>query len=359
MRLAMTQCGGVVVGILLSALAVRSAPCAPAGEAGAIDGGDGFQRQEPFVVRPFDATRGDRWIGNGVAYGPFRDGQSPGGASPSGAELLEDLELMARHWSLMRLYGATGPTATILELIRQNEIGMQVMLGAWIDAEERHDAHGAAAERRPEVAAVNRQEIEAAIGLANAYPDIVVAVNVGNETQVSWSSHRVPAGVLIELVREVRARTTVPVTVADDSSFWGEPASRQLAGEIDFIVTHIHPLWGGQRLAEALDWTQRMYARVVAAHPDRQVAIGETGWATRKHDVGEQARLIQGQPGEEQQAVFHDALTAWTLQERITTFFFEAFDENWKGGEHPDEVEKHWGLFRADRSPKRAMTDGT
>ncbi len=40
---------------------------------------------------------------------------------------------------------------------------------------------------------------------------------------------------------------------------------------------------------------------------------------------------------------------------RIASFYFEAFDENWKGGDHPDEVEKHWGLFRADRTPKAVL----
>ena len=39
----------------------------------------------------------------------------------------------------------------------------------------------------------------------------------------------------------------------------------------------------------------------------------------------------------------------------LLTGTFEAFDENWKGGDHPAEVEKHWGLFRADRTPKAAM----
>ena len=38
---------------------------------------------------------------------------------------------------------------------------------------------------------------------------------------------------------------------------------------------------------------------------------------------------------------------------QITTFFFEAFDEDWKG--NPDDplgAEKHWGLFTSDRKPK-------
>ena len=37
---------------------------------------------------------------------------------------------------------------------------------------------------------------------------------------------------------------------------------------------------------------------------------------------------------------------------KITTFFFEVFDEKWKGGDHPNEVEKHWGVFNSDRTPK-------
>ena len=50
-------------------------------------------------------------------------------------------------------------------------------------------------------------------------------------------------------------------------------------------------------------------------------------------------------------------LVAWTTRDRVVNLFFEAFDENWKGGPHPDEVEKHWGLFRADRTPKKAMQE--
>ena len=40
----------------------------------------------------------------------------------------------------------------------------------------------------------------------------------------------------------------------------------------------------------------------------------------------------------------------------ITTFFFEAFDEDWKGEtSNPLGAEKHWGLFTVDRKPKQVM----
>jgi exo-beta-1,3-glucanase (GH17 family) len=213
-------------------------------------------------------------------------------------------------------------------------------------------------EALPDVRAANRQQVEAAIRLARTYEDLVVAISAGNETQVSWSAHRFPAAQLIRDIRTLRAGTRQPVTTADDYNFWNKPESRAVAAEIDFITMHAHPLWNGKLLGDALAWTQATYESIRTAHPGVTVVLGETGWATRRHDQGEQARLIRGEASERSQREFHAAVTAWARQSRVTTFFFEAFDENWKGGDHPDEVEKHWGLFRADRTPKPAMAGG-
>jgi exo-beta-1,3-glucanase (GH17 family) len=198
--------------------------------------------------------------------------------------------------------------------------------------------------------------VEAGIRLANEYSDIVAAVSVGNETQVAWSAHRSPLDILINHVRTVRAGVTVPVTVADDYNFWNKPESHGLAPELDFIVLHAHPMWNGIQAEDAFEWTRDTYRTIQAEHLDRLVVYGETGWATMAHTEGEQARLIEGRPGESEQASFYKAVTAWAERERITVFFFEAFDENWKGGDHPNEVEKHWGLYRADRTPKLAVS---
>ena len=43
---------------------------------------------------------------------------------------------------------------------------------------------------------------------------------------------------------------------------------------------------------------------------------------------------------------------AWAEREQIVVYVFEAFDENWKGSDHPLEPEKHWGIYRANRLPK-------
>jgi exo-beta-1,3-glucanase (GH17 family) len=285
-----------------------------------------------------------RWIGNGIAYGPHRDGQWPGGPGPSEAQLREDLAILVPRWSLWRMYSADGTTEAVLRLLRETKAPVRVILGAWIAPEDTDAAREA-----------NRTEVAAVIRLANAFPGQVVAVNVGNETQVDWSAHRVPATLLVRYLREVRAATSVPVTTADDFGFWVSPGSDAVAAEVDFLMVHVYAMWNGKQLDEAVPFTREKLAEVARRHPDRPIVLGELGWATRKGTEGDQAKLIKAPPGEEQQKAFRDALLAWTTRDRIANLYFEAFDENWKGGPQPDEVEKHWGLFRADRTPKKAV----
>jgi len=304
------------------------------------------------ATRVFRPLSGDRWIGNAICYGPHRDGQWPGGPAPTSAQIIEDLRLMVPHWGLVRLYGSSELGGKVLEAIRTTDLDMKVMLGVWIAPEEKRDEQGAVLERFPEAAAANQREADAAIALTAEYPELVLTVCVGNETQVSWSPHPGPLDILIEHIRRVRAAVAVPVTAADDYQYWLEPESRALAREVDFITLHAHPLWNGRQLDEALPWLREQIAAVRSVHPEHLLVIGETGWATSIADEGDQARLMKGTPGESEQATFYEAARAWASAERVTTFIFEAFDENWKGGDNPNEVEKHWGLFRADRTPK-------
>jgi exo-beta-1,3-glucanase (GH17 family) len=183
----------------------------------------------------------------------------------------------------------------------------------------------------------------------------VIAVCIGNETQVFWSAHRTPVEQLIRDIRRARGLTRAPVTTADDFNFWNKPESRVVAAEVDFIVTHIYAMWAGQQLDRALLFTKEKWDEVRRLHPDHVIVLGEAGWATQKHDEGEQAKLIKGVAGEAEQWTFYSQYLEWVTKERITNFYFQAFDEKWKGGPHADEVEKHWGLYNSDRTPKEAI----
>jgi exo-beta-1,3-glucanase (GH17 family) len=299
----------------------------------------------PTVARrPLRLPPHTAWSGAGIAYGPYRAGQHPAGVQPTRAQLAEDLRLMAAHWRLLRMYGARGSAQTVAELMHQEHPDLRLMVGAWIEPED-----------TPAAVEAHQAELQAAIDLATRFPDIVCAISVGNETQVFWSAHNVAADVLIGYLRQARASTGVPITTADDFRFWLTPESQRIADEIDFITLHAYAMWNGQTLDRALAFTQEQYAAVAAQHPGVPLVLGEAGWATCKHTAGDQATLIQGTPGEQEQRVFYEQFRAWTTQERIPSFYFEAFDEPWKGGEHPDDVEKHWGLYRADRTPKAAL----
>lgn len=333
----------------LAGVVLLATACSPASRTAAVAADAAFAR------RPFPVVSGERWIGNGICYSPYRDGQRPGGAQPTAAEVREDLGIVAARRNLIRTFGSREGSETILEVIRAAHLPIRVVLGAWIAPEVRRDADGKVVGEDAEAKAANAAEVDAALRLAAAYPDIVVAIAVGNDTQVSWSAHRSDLATLLPYVREARRASRLPVTTADDYKYWVLPESRQLAAELDFLMTHIHPLSNGQSLDDALAWTQRIHAEVAAMHPGVPIVIGESGWATDSRSDGAQAQLIRGTPGEIEQARFFAEYNAWIDRERIPSFWFEVFDENWKGSDHPNEVEKHWGLFRADRSPKAAM----
>lgn len=311
---------------------------------------------DAFKVRPFDPVVDGQRMYNAVCYGPHRDGQRPYEVQPSAEELLEDLRLMVPHWKLIRIYGAAGFAETFLKVIRENDIDVKIILGVWIDPEEKRDEAGEVLERFDEAAAKNLKEVAAGIRLANEYPEIIAAVSVGNETMIYWSAHVNYVDIVKGHVRRVRDGVKVPVTVADDFNFWNKPESRELSSAIDFIMMHGHPMWNGLQMEDALDWQREQFEVVQSMHAEMNIVIGETGWATSMIYEGEQGKLIKGNPGEAEQRMFYESIRAWATDEQKTVFFFEAFDENWKGGTDPAEVEKHWGLFRADRTPKEAMS---
>jgi len=318
-----------------------------------LEAGIQIKREDPFVIRKFDPFLNGEWIGNAVSYGCYREGQAPGVKGPSEMEILEDLNIIGQHWKLIRVYGADEDSERILKVIKEYKLSVKVMLGIWLENEEEHP------ERKQE----NISQVLKGIMLGNEYPDIIAAINVGNETLVSWSKHRMNQQNLIRYIRMVRQYTPVPVTTADDYSFWREAESKSIAEEIDFIVVHIYSLWNGQTLENAIEWMEMIYYHEIRAmYPDKEIAIGETGWATtynpEKLGPGEQGTLIKGQVSLEAQESYLIQLNKWLNKHQVTTFLFEVFDEPWKGGgedSEPDEVEKHWGVYYENRKPKESF----
>ena len=297
-----------------------------------------------------------------VAYSGFREGQHPdrgqGAVNPSDAEILEDLQILVDHdLRLIRLYDVGENSVRTLELIRERDLPIKVLLGLWLRAEiSNHEGCPWLDEPIPddELAAntlLNLAEIDRGIELANEFDDIIVAVNVGNEALVEWNDHMVSLENVIEYVRTVKAAIEQPVTVADNYEWWIKDGA-PLAAEVDFLGIHTYPAWEGKTIDEALAYTIANMEGVQAALPDKPMAILEAGWATTAMEFAEQA-------SEANQERYYHELFDWAQQANMTVFFFEAFDEPWKGNpNNKDGAEKHWGLFFVDRTPKQVFAAG-
>jgi exo-beta-1,3-glucanase (GH17 family) len=313
---------------------------------------------DPTVQAPEALVAGEVMA---VAYSGFREGQHPdrgdGAKNPSAEEILEDLRLLVAHdFRLIRLYDSGENSALTLQLIDEHDLPIKVLLGMWLNAElSNHEGCEWLTEPIPQSELdankkVNAAEIERGIALAQKYEDIVVAVNVGNEALIEWNDHLVAVDSLVSYVREVKGAIDQPVTVAENYVWWAREGA-ELAAELDFIGVHTYPEWEGKTIDEGLSYTIENIEAVRAALPDTPIAILEAGWATVAIEFGDRAN-------EAAQARYYVDIQEWARRTNTTVFFFEAFDEPWKGhSNEPLGAEKHWGLFNVDRTPKQLLRD--
>jgi exo-beta-1,3-glucanase (GH17 family) len=301
-----------------------------------------------------DLLAGGFW---GVCYSGFRTGQHPdrgdGAVNPTDAQILEDLHLLGREgqFPLLRLYDAKTNSEVVLRLIHKHRLKFKVMLGAWLAGELNNPGCSWLKPMSPEILAANRTnnaaEIRGAIRLANQYSNIVVSVAVGNEALVSWNDHMVTEDAVIRYVREVKRAIRQPVTVCDNYDWWAKHG-QALARELDFVSVHTYPVWENKDIEEAMPFTLANLEAVRKALPASQIVITEAGWATVAGEFGARA-------SEAKQKRYYRELYDWAKTNHVTTFFFEAFDEDWKGDANPLGAEKHWGVYTVDRKPKEVL----
>ncbi|MDJ0928567.1 MAG: glycosyl hydrolase family 17 protein [Gammaproteobacteria bacterium] len=293
--------------------------------------------------------------GNAICYSGYRDGQSPiEGIYPSYNEVREDLAILSRNWRVLRVYDSGPHAELVLDVISKEGLDFKLMLGLDLAAEMSNPHCPWGAEFSEETLAENREhnhdQVDRAIALANKYRSIVFAVSVGNEASVEWTDHMVSVDRLIEHVQTLRSAIQQPITFCENYVPWTyklEP----LAAELDFLSVHTYPAWEYRSMHDALEYTKENYHSVVDHYPDKPVIITEAGWTTASNGRG----IEPWNASEELQAQYYSELMEWTTREHVLTFVFEAFDEPWKGSPDPLEPEKHWGLFKLDRTPKLAM----
>ncbi len=291
----------------------------------------------------------------GICYSGFRDGQYPGGSYPTYDQVLEDLLILQPRWKYLRMYDVDEHATTTLEVIRKEKLDFKLLLGAYIEGEMNNFncpwGGGVFTEEKIESnKELNKSKIRRLIELAHQYPDIVFSLSVGNEACVEWTDHYVHEDKVLEYVHEVRNAVELPVTFCENYVPWLHKLAK-LADGVDFISVHTYPVWEYKHIDESLDYTRQNYYAVAKKYPHKPVVITEAGWATKSNGRGIDPEHVN----ETYQKMYFEKLMTWAEKEGILTFFFEAFDESWKGSPEPFEPEKHWGLYKIDRTPKLAM----
>jgi exo-beta-1,3-glucanase (GH17 family) len=174
----------------------------------------------------------------------------------------------------------------------------------------------------------NMEEIKKA-QMASSNP-IVLGFCVGNE----GLNERYKLEKLSEAIQNLRQKTTKPVTTTQQIDDYSDKKLLELG---DWVFPNAHPFFHDHlEPMDAVVWTKTAYDDL-KRRTNRFVLIKEVGLPT----AGDQ----QNKMSEEYQKTYYLELA----KTDVKFVYFEAFDQTWKT--HLP-IEPHWGLFKADRSPK-------
>ncbi|QMS85746.1 glycosyl hydrolase family 17 protein [Candidatus Xianfuyuplasma coldseepsis] len=287
-----------------------------------------------------------------INYSGYRENQSPlTEAYPSKDEILEDLRILENDYFYLRLYDCSPHAYRVLEVIRENNLNFNIMMGLFLRAEVNHVDHPFFWTYPDEVLQQHRLQnttlVQEIISLTNQYEDLISAVSIGNETRSMWNNNRISEQRLVEVAKEIKAKTNTPVTFCEEYQHWVE-GLEELADTVDFISLHTYPVWQGEPIENALNTAIKNYNEVQSKYPDKYCIITETGWPTKSH--GSRIKIEDATITNQEQ--YNQEITAWGQQNDVLIYLFEAFDEPWKGRQHPDEPEKHWGIYNVHREKK-------
>ena len=275
---------------------------------------------------------------NAVCYGPFRDGQAPGSVLTE-TQIKEDLLIMKNHWDAIRLYISDDNSQNILKVISDNKIDLKVLLGIWISGKTPTD---------------NASQVERAIALTNAYPSIVQAVSCGNEIFLNPGSdiYVSDQDEIVGYLNKIHAQTKIPVTIDDVYSVWLDPNYSELVKLQDFLAIHIYGQWSNVSLENTVAYINDSFNELKTQFPQKPILVTETGWTTNKN-IGQFDPVAD----EVSQKQFYTQCQQWSNLNDIPIFYFEAFNERWKGAT-ATEAETNWGFYYADRTPKSVFQSG-
>ncbi|WP_085577751.1 MULTISPECIES: glycosyl hydrolase family 17 protein [unclassified Pseudomonas] len=263
-----------------------------------------------------------------ASYTPFDKDQSPFDVpfKLRPERMDADLALLATRFQCIRTYSMTGLEA-LPALARKH--GLKLMIGAWVNSNP----------------VDTEKEVDLLIASANANPDVVSAVIVGNEALLR---KEVTGAQLARLINKVKGQVKQPVTYADVWEFWLKHP--EIAPAVDFLTIHLLPYWEDEpsNIDAALQHVADVRQVFGNQFAPKDVLIGETGWPSE----GRQRETAV--PSRVNEAKFIRGFVAMAEKEGWRYNLIEAFDQPWKRASE-GAVGGYWGLFDADRQDKGVL----
>ncbi|MEQ1619881.1 MAG: exo-beta-1,3-glucanase [Methylococcales bacterium] len=271
---------------------------------------------------------------NSMSFAPYREGQGPMEKRfPSPEQIDEDLKLMGETTHTIRTYASSEGNMPVIPGLA-GKYGLKMIQGAWLNA----------------IPEDNKREINELIRSANANPDVVKRVMVGNEVLLRGD---LKPEQIIEYIREVKRSVKQPVSYAD---VWSEYMKHpQLIKEVDFITIHILPYWEDKPITvdQAPEHIERIYKQVQkeaeSIAPGKPILIGESGWP------GEGKQRGGAIPGVVNEAKFIRELIKVANKNGFDYNIVEAFNQPWKSA-FEGVVGANWGLYDVDREEVFPLT---
>ena len=294
-------------------------------------------------------------FGKSICYSGYRDGQGPNiGVHPSYEEIKEDLLILEKDFDYIRMYSPSIHAVNALKVIKDNNLSLKMMLGVHLQGEESNPLctwGGNYSEEQIEKHLVqNKNNVTDCIKLANEYEDIIFSVSAGNEAVPEWNENLVRAPKVLEYVKRLKANVSQPVTYCDGGYYW-TTSLKEVAKEVDFISIHTYAVWNDYTINDGFRVAKEDYYKVQEMYPKKQCIITETGWPTQSDGK----RIKVEDVGEDEQTQYFKEINNWAEENNTLVFFFASFDSKWKGGGHPLDPEKNWGVYYSDRTPKKVM----
>lgn len=264
-----------------------------------------------------------------VSYAPFRrTGHGPRAAPATREQVLEDLRQVRRIAPCVRTYGVDHGLEHVPGVAR--EVGLRVLLGAWLDSDPLASA----------------RQVDAALALVRAYRDVIDGLIVGNEVLLRGEmTPEALAGVLARARRD----SEVPVSYADVWEFWLRHAP-VLQPQVDIATVHILPYWEDHPVgaAQAADHVRRIVQQARERLAGLPVWVGEVGWPADGRQRGPAAPSAAAPSAIARELLGPDWRAAWPAPAPGWPAFnwIEAFDQPWKR-ELEGAMGGQWGVFDA------------